>query len=169
MTMLTINDKKLEDSDYNERPTVKSVIYNDSGDFLHHYTNLIGGGVEENETNEQAMHREAMEEAGMKIDIIKPLGTVVGYSEESRRKYIVYGYLCKFVEQISAPTTLDEKELKLNLVWEKPADAVTHFENQIKELQGLSELDKTEVYKDKIKNRAMSLTFIREAIRVLAE
>ena len=48
------------------------------------YYAILGGGVEENETLEETVKREMMEEANIKIDILDYLGT---YEDENSRQH----------------------------------------------------------------------------------
>ena len=69
--LATFNDNDFEPTDYIDRPTVKAVILNDQDEVLLFSGGLPGGGVEDGETNEQALARECMEEIGGTISIGK--------------------------------------------------------------------------------------------------
>lgn len=165
MINIILNPKDAEPNDYTIRKTVKAVILRDDGSILHHFTNLIGGGVEQNENDEEALHREAMEEAGIQIEIIKPLGCVVGYRDSSKRKYVINGYLCKYIKNIGHPTTNDERELKIKLVWESPVEAIRHFEKEIEVIKNTDLSVDGDTYQAKLLNRQMSLEFLKESFK----
>jgi len=164
MILLTLNSNDFEPQDYTTRRTVKAVIVNEEGDTLHLSSNLVGGGVEEGESNEEVLTREALEEVGIKIKVLRSLGQIVGYRDALKRKYIIDGYLCEFIEIVGSPTTTDVAELNMKAVWEKPNEAITRFE---KEVDTILRTDPDtfvgDVYQAKLYNRQMSLAFLRQA------
>jgi len=84
---------------------------------------LPGGGIEQNETHEECLKREAIEEMGMEIII----GCFIGcarryfYSKNESIYYLSEGYfyLCKKGKQISKP--IDEDHV---LEWFEPIQAI---------------------------------------------
>ncbi len=166
MPLLILNENPTEPVDYEERKTAKGVIVDDNGNTAILSSYLIGGGVENGESYEEALHREAMEEAGMKIEIIKPLGEVIGYRDALKRKYLAKGYLCKYLEIVSAPTTNDTEERGQILIWKKPHEAIARFESEIDYLKTEDKsLYKGDEYQSKLFNRQMSLAFLKEAFK----
>ncbi len=163
---LLLNANSTEPTDYTERKVVKAVVIDGHGKTLIQGSYLIGGGVEVGETDEEALHREAMEEAGMKIEILKPLGQVIGYRDVLKRKYVTNGYLCKYIETLGPPTTTDPEELKMKLMWEKPAEAIQRFEIEIKNLQAADQTQyEGDAHQSRLYNRQMSLAFLKEAFK----
>lgn len=147
---------------YSDRITVKGVIFNQEGKILVFNSSLVGGGVENNETNEEALHREALEEAGIRIEIIKPLGKVIAYRHEKKLRYVMYGYLCKFIKKIQEPTD----EIENPPFWEDLDLSINRFNKDIKDLEEnnsteiLSSLDR---YEAKLYNKKISELFILES------
>lgn len=164
MPLLILNKNLIEPSSYLERKTVKAVIINDYGNTLHLSSNLIGGGVEEGENYEVALHREALEEAGIKIEIIKLLGEVIQYRDVLKKKYIVYGYLCKFINASNQPDSIDKIALNSKIIWEKPQEAINRFQSEINILKN-TDPNKFEgdMFQSKLYNRQMALAFLEEA------
>ena len=74
----TINENNFEPQDYTIRTVVRSLILDETETKVLFFGNMIvGGGVEEGESDEEAITRESMEEVGAKVEIIKPLGEVI--------------------------------------------------------------------------------------------
>jgi len=74
---------------YLDRPCVYGIAYNETGDILVARTRdklmLPGGGIRENETTEQALRREALEETGWQIEILAPLCRANEYMFSKRK------------------------------------------------------------------------------------
>lgn len=159
MISVFLNPRKVEPKGYTYRPTVKAVVFNDKGEVLIFSSNLIGGGVEEGETNEEALHREALEETGIRLEIIRPLGEVSAYRDATKKIYRMFGYECKYIEKIQEPVD----ETANPAFWEKPEDSILRFQSDI---EALKQSDKSQyepdVYEAKLYNREMSLLFLKE-------
>ncbi len=164
MRLLTLNANIVEPMDYIVRLVVKAVIQNDRGLVLLTSSGLIGGGVDIGETNEGTLHREAMEEAGVRIEIIKPLGEVVQYRDVLKKKYITQGYLCKYLETAGAPTTTDADELNMKNIWENPQEAIQRIQAEIKELKEKNHSNyEGDTYQSKLYNRETAVAFLKVA------
>ena len=72
----------------NEVCLLKINGYDDFG--LRDYYETPGGGVDENETYEEALVRELDEEVGVKSNIIMFLGEVVDYYNSLRRRFLLF-------------------------------------------------------------------------------
>ncbi len=112
------HENDFEPTGYQERPTVKAVVVNENDEVLLFSGGLPGGGVEEGETNEDALRRELLEEVGATIDIVRDLGNVITYRDHIKRKYIFTGYECRLLS-LDAPTTTIEHEKDAPFVWKK--------------------------------------------------
>lgn len=132
--LATFNDNDFEPTDYTDRPTVKAVIINDKDEVLLFSGGLPGGGVEEGETNEQALMRECMEEIGATVSIDRELGNVIVYRDEIQSKYIFTGYLCLLISRDS-PTTNIEHEMDKEAVWIKRVEAIDQMEAHLAEVK----------------------------------
>src|SRR5215469_18074989 len=63
--------------------------------------NLVGGGLEYDETVEQGLSREVREEVGAEVEIIR----LVGVYSKPRKREIVLTFLCRLAEHSPEPTT----------------------------------------------------------------
>ena len=98
---------------------------------------LPGGGVDDGEDFEEAFKREAMEETGCEIKIIKKLGTIV--EEKSQDDFIQVSHV--FVAQVIKDTGtlhLTEKEVDegAKLMWVSPEKGLELITNCINNLIG---------------------------------
>lgn len=120
---------------YIERKAVRLVIINeDNHKVLLFGDGLVGGGVEEGESEEEALHRECLEETGVTVEIVKYLGEVATFSDKTQKKYIARGYLCKQIGVSSKPTTTIEYEQSMVSRWVDIQSAIQLLENRIKNL-----------------------------------
>jgi 8-oxo-dGTP diphosphatase len=166
MTLLIMNANPTEPTDYLERRVAKAVIVNDEGLTLTQGPYLIGGGVEEGETFEQALHREAIEEAGIEVEIVRPLGVIVGYRDALKKKYFTQGYFCTYLRTVSEPTTTDTEELDQKLEWLPPEESIKRIESEIEMLKHADQGTFTgDEYQSRLYNRQMTLAFLKEAFK----
>lgn len=162
--MTTLAEFGNKNSNYKDRPTVKALIVDETNKkILTHGGLLVGGGKEGAESDEQALHREALEEAGAKIEIIKLIGTALQYRDFLQKKYITNGYLCRYISKISEPTTTDPEEQIEILRWEDPNEAIERLKSEISSIlkERVKETDK---YQERLYNRQIALAFL-EAVR----
>ena len=160
----TINENDFEPTDYIERKTVRALILDDIGTkVLCFGWNLPGGGVEEGETDEEALKREAIEEAGARIEIIKPLGKVIAYRDFTKKKYVIHGYLCKQIGKLENRTTIDPREVDVEVAWVSIVEAIKNVEREIASIANAYESQgKDEILQAKMNNRKTALAFLKE-------
>lgn len=98
------------------------------------YRLLPGGGVDDGETLEQAMKREAKEEIGCLITV----GKEIGYSDEYRTKrgvhHVIHCFVGKVIGEKGIPETTQQDEIGLEVGWYYLNDAISLIEQQIKEV-----------------------------------
>lgn len=86
---------------------------------------LPGGGIEGKENPEIAFKREAMEETGCEVEIIKELGTTEEYKSLNNFKQISYVYVGKVIKDTKQlHVTEKEKDEGAKLLWETPQKAL---------------------------------------------
>ena len=160
MIQVTLNPKENIPTDYTDRLTVKAVVFDDENQVLVFNGNLIGGGVELGEIEKEALHREALEEAGIEIEIHEELGEVVAYRDAAKKVYIMKGFLCKSIRKIQEPVD----ELSNPAFWEKIEDSIARFQNDIEKLKETGQQEfEPHVYEAKLSNREMAVIFLKEA------
>ncbi len=160
--LLVFNPKEIEPIDYVDRKTAKAIIVNDNDEVFSFKSNLIGGGVDGDETYEEALHREALEEAGITIEIGKYLGEVIAYRDALKKKYIIKGYVCRYVAKVAEPVD----ELHHVPEWRKHKDFVLQLENDINEIKKEGVIDGNfDLFETRIGNSEMMACFLKEAFK----
>lgn len=137
--IVNINDMDIGENLYkinkpNTRKAVRTILFNEKGEIaILHKKNkneykLIGGGIEKNETMEEALRREVNEEAGCEIKDIVALG----YVEELRTihnfmqiSYIFISKVKKNKNKLSL--TKQEQDEGAELCWFLPEIALKHI------------------------------------------
>jgi 8-oxo-dGTP diphosphatase len=148
-----------DSSDYFIRRAVRAVIVDEAGRIaiMHgvkrHYHKLPGGGIDEGEDNQQAIHREVSEETGCTVHIKAEIGTIVELREDEKLRQESTCYLATKVAQTSQPAlTENEQDHGLTIVWA----------NSFAEAAEMIEADPTETeVAHFVKLR--DITFLREA------
>ena len=91
---------------------------------------LPGGGIDEGESPEAAFKREALEETGCEIEIIKLLGTIEEDKSLDNFKQISYAFAAKVVnDDYCLNLTQKEKDEGARLLWVKDSDALKLITN----------------------------------------
>ena len=86
---------------------------------------LPGGGIEEKEEPETAFKREALEETGCEVEVLKCLGTIEEHKSLDNFKQISYVFLGKVTKDTKELHVTDkEKDEGAKLLWETPENAL---------------------------------------------
>lgn len=154
-----------EPVDYKTRLTVKAIVIDEHTNVALYSGLLLGGGVEDGESSEEALHRECMEEAGLTIKIIRPLGVVLQYRDEFRKRYEVHGFFAQALTQ-GVATTKQEDEIDKTAEWVSIDGARNIFETRISELESNTGMDKNkDSYQGRLYNTKTALIFLNEAAK----
>lgn len=91
---------------------------------------LPGGGIEDNETSEEAFIREAKEETGCEIEIIKKLGTIEEHKTLDNFKQISHVFVAKVINNTNKlDLTQKEKDEGARLIWTSDSEALNLITN----------------------------------------
>ncbi len=94
------------------------------------YFKIPGGGLEDNETSEQAAIREALEESGCEIKIIQKIGESEFIDEDKNIIHHSVCFLAEKIRQVNNSTFDDwEKSQNMKIIWLNIHQAVNLFKN----------------------------------------
>lgn len=92
------------------------------------YYKLPGGGIEEDEDVETALNRECEEELGVRVKIIKEIGSIIEYRSRFKLCQTSYCFLAKTTSEKKAPNLTDEEKSEgFEIVWVEPKEALKLF------------------------------------------
>ena len=135
MKLLDIIGNKDEAIAYVERPTVKVIIQKGDEILILNDGLLPGGGVDEGETNEQAIARELLEELGATVSDIQEIGQVIQYRNFLGKEYKIYGYTAKFENFTNSTSPQDAGEATFVHKWISKTNALQYISESIEKLQ----------------------------------
>jgi 8-oxo-dGTP pyrophosphatase MutT (NUDIX family) len=116
---------------YTDRPTVKVVIKR--GDTLLLLNNglLPGGGVDELESDVDAISRELREELGAIATDINKIGEVIQYRTFLKKRYVIQGYEAALVTMDGQTNPQDNGEALFTQTWLPITEAIVFVEKSI--------------------------------------
>ena len=141
---LTIKDSDIfenpseEPQEYIVRPTSKGIVFDDEGNIallsIRDHVGFPGGGVEEGETFEEAFIRECDEEIGCAVDIISTIGKARQYRAKDAKQYEFVYFIAKVVGEIGVPSTSQDDEVGIKVIWLSKEKTGEILERQIKDI-----------------------------------
>lgn len=118
--------KKIENTIYNKRPGAYVIIESDEDDKIAIATDAVGvyfflgGGIEENETPEDALKREVIEESGYSLKNIILFDKVASWCYSETRGYMDVEatiYIANFDKKVAKPIEEDHE-----IIWVNPLE-----------------------------------------------
>ncbi|MGG3478631.1 NUDIX domain-containing protein [Peribacillus frigoritolerans] len=110
--MLKIFGEKIDGLDYQIRKGVYAIVFNSKKDKIltvknsrGHYF-LPGGGIVNNEGNQECLEREMLEETGYKVSIGSFIGNAKRYFQSTKNEPLIndgYFYLAELLDKIQEP------------------------------------------------------------------
>lgn len=124
-----------EPEKYVDRKTSKGIVLDGEGNVAmlnvgRHY-GLPGGGVEGNETYEEAFVRECLEEIGCNVQILSLIGNAEQYRARDSKKYKINYFLAKVIGEKGVRTTTQLDEQGVDVVWLPERKVEVVLENQL--------------------------------------
>lgn len=128
---------ELKDTEYPDhgfdhtREVVRALVLDENGNIAIHevqrddqfgdqkYFETPGGGVDEGESLEEAIHRECKEELGYEIEILAPIGIVIDFYNLINRKNINHYYLAKRTRFVGKHFVSKGDDYIKNTIWVK--------------------------------------------------
>ena len=96
---------------------------------------LPGGGINDGETPEEAFKREALEETGCEIEIVKSLGTIEEHKSLENFKQISYIFVAKVLnDNHELNLTKKEKDEGAQILWLPKKEALDSITNCIENI-----------------------------------
>lgn len=140
-----ISDSDFNFSDLIEKPNyirynVRVLLFNEVGNICvirsakYGYIQVPGGGIEDGESLEQALRREAREETGFEIRKIEPLGYLCENRESIQNKHnwkrsITFAFTAKTEKEVGTDYTDDEVTEGFEPLWANIDEVLSIFNN----------------------------------------
>jgi len=123
---------------YKLRKASRSIVLNDSHKIAllyvskNNYHKLPGGGIEAGEDIKTALNREVMEEAGVNINVLGEIGTIIEYRNKHELLQISYCFYSEVKGNIKEPSFTDEETNNgFQLKWVSMDEAISILENDM--------------------------------------
>ncbi|MFA6194326.1 MAG: NUDIX domain-containing protein [Patescibacteria group bacterium] len=135
--IIQFKDLKPEDIEkFEVRRAARAVVFDNDKNIgilyvgKYNYHKLPGGGLEGDESIEEALKRECLEEIGCNIEIFEELGEIIEYRDEWLLKQHSYCYLANMVGDKGRPDfTQKEIETGFEIKWVSLEEAIKLLEN----------------------------------------
>jgi 8-oxo-dGTP pyrophosphatase MutT (NUDIX family) len=159
MNILTTIGQEDDLIQYTNRPTVKVLIKKDDKLLILNEGFLPGGGINQGESDQDAIKRELQEELGVTVKDIQIIGTVVQYRNLLDRKYIINGYTATLETAGGTTNPQDEGEAQFTILWLTQEEAFVYFAESIEKAK-LKPMD-DDAYQGKLYNMMTTYEFLK--------
>lgn len=134
---IQFKDLKIEDTDkFEVRRAARAVVFDSYKNIgilyvgKHNYHKLPGGGLEGDESIDEALKRECLEEIGCNVEISSELGEIIEYRDKWSLKQHSYCYLVNVVGEKRKPDfTQKEIDNGFKIKWMPLEEAIKLVEN----------------------------------------
>ena len=131
LTDKDIGEKYVELKNPEIRLSARGIVVRDDGKIaifnklIKNEYKLPGGGIENNETEEEAFKREVLEETGCIVEIEEKLGITEEYKTQTNFKQISNVFIGKVIEDTNQlNVTQKERDEGAQLLWKTPQEAL---------------------------------------------
>jgi ADP-ribose pyrophosphatase YjhB (NUDIX family) len=127
---------------FENRITGKAIIFDDEnnialvGNRVNSFFLLPGGGVDDNESVENGIIRECLEEVGCKVELKEVIGIIDDYRNRDKKHCINYCYSARVVGKKGELALTEEEEKNgLHVIWVSLDEAIKILEKQVGQLK----------------------------------
>ena len=130
----TINPENVDEkdlSDWRHKRAARAVVFDNKNmvGLLHvknrDYYKLPGGGIEEGEDIKIALDRECKEELGVRVKVIKEIGSIIEFRAQPKFHQTSYCFIARTNSKKNAPNFSDREKLYgYEIVWVPPDEAL---------------------------------------------
>lgn len=127
---------------FEDRPTGKAIVFDHDGNvalvgnMINSFRLLPGGGIDNNESPEEGIKRECLEEIGCVVELIHNLGIIEDYRTRDKKHCINHCYTARLVgEKGELALTEDEAKNGMHVIWTPIEEAVAILQKEVEQLK----------------------------------